>query len=58
VFALEKLQKITNHPPATPHEQWFHRTYNTMIENALEVLRNPVNPSDPKASWEPFKQVK
>ncbi|KXJ09880.1 Serine/threonine-protein kinase SMG1 [Exaiptasia diaphana] len=57
VFALEQLQKITNHPPATPHEHWFHKTYKSLIENALQVLRNPNNPSDPKASWEPFKQL-
>ncbi|XP_035229827.1 serine/threonine-protein kinase SMG1-like, partial [Stegodyphus dumicola] len=57
LFLLEQLQKITTQPPETPHEQWFQKTFEKPIENALNKLRNPSDPSRPQESWSVFKQL-
>lgn len=57
VFALEHVRSITAAPAETPHEKWFQDTYGEAIENALEKLKNPLNPAKPGSSWLPFKEV-
>ncbi|KFM68139.1 Serine/threonine-protein kinase SMG1, partial [Stegodyphus mimosarum] len=57
LFLLEQLQKITTQPPETPHEQWFQKTFEKPIENALNKLRNSSDPSRPQESWSVFKQL-
>lgn len=57
VFALEHVRSITAAPAETPHEKWFQDTYGDAIENALEKLKNPLNPAKPGSSWLPFKEV-
>ena len=54
---MERLNDITNQPAETSHERWFQQTYNKQIEEALEKLKNPVNPSHPQTSWQQFKQA-
>lgn len=58
VFALDHVRSITAASAETPHEAWFQETYGETIHNALERLRNPLNPANPASSWVPFKQVK
>lgn len=58
VFALDHVRSITAAPAETPHEAWFQETYGEAIHNALERLRNPLNPANPASSWVPFKQVR
>ncbi|RMC17736.1 hypothetical protein DUI87_05401 [Hirundo rustica rustica] len=57
VFALEHVRSITAAPAETPHEKWFQDNYGDAIENALEKLKNPLNPAKPGSSWLPFKEV-
>uniref|UniRef100_A0A8C3BJN8 non-specific serine/threonine protein kinase n=1 Tax=Cairina moschata TaxID=8855 RepID=A0A8C3BJN8_CAIMO len=57
VFALEHVRSITAAPAETPHEKWFQDNYGEAIENALEKLKNPLNPAKPGSSWLPFKEV-
>jgi len=57
VFALEHVRSITAAPTETPHEKWFQDNYGGAIENALEKLKNPLNPAKPGSSWLPFKEV-
>ncbi|KAL8580399.1 hypothetical protein ACOMHN_020876 [Nucella lapillus] len=57
VYTMERLHEITSQAPETPHEAWFQATYGEMIQNALDRLKNPSNPSHPHASWQLFKQV-
>ncbi|XP_052759875.1 serine/threonine-protein kinase SMG1-like [Mya arenaria] len=57
VYLMERLCEITSQPPETPHETWFQDTYGQLITNALNRLKNPPNPSHPRASWHPFKQI-
>ena len=57
MFALEQLQVITTKQAETPHEEWFQKVYSTVIENALNTLTNPDEPSKPQKSWAPFRQV-
>ncbi|XP_041362847.1 serine/threonine-protein kinase SMG1-like [Gigantopelta aegis] len=57
VYTIERLHEITSQPAETPHEKWFQTTYGQLIENALERLLNPSNPSHPHASWQLFKQI-
>lgn len=57
VFALEHVRSITAAPAETPHEKWFQDAYGDAIENALEKLKNPLNPAKPGSSWLPFKEV-
>ncbi|XP_078611831.1 serine/threonine-protein kinase SMG1-like isoform X2 [Branchiostoma floridae x Branchiostoma japonicum] len=57
VFAMEHLKAITNQPGETPHERWFQDTYEKHIEEALNKLKNPPNPSTPQNSWVMFKQL-
>ncbi|KAH3864467.1 hypothetical protein DPMN_027485, partial [Dreissena polymorpha] len=57
VFMMERVSEITSQPPATPHEVWFQEAYGQLIANALNKLKNPPNPSHPRASWHPFKQI-
>ncbi|KAL4241086.1 Serine/threonine-protein kinase smg1 [Mactra antiquata] len=57
VYSMERLHEITSQPAETPHEKWFKETYGQSITNALEKLKNPSNPSHPRASWHPFKQI-
>lgn len=57
VYTMERLHEITSQAPETPHEAWFQETYGEMIQNALDRLKNPSNPSHPHASWHLFKQV-
>ncbi|XP_065588599.1 serine/threonine-protein kinase SMG1 isoform X4 [Cyrtonyx montezumae] len=57
VFALEHVRSITAAPAETPHEKWFQDNYGGAIENALEKLKNPLNPAKPGSSWLPFKEV-
>ncbi|XP_076458807.1 serine/threonine-protein kinase SMG1-like [Babylonia areolata] len=57
VYTMERLHEITSQAPETPHEAWFQATYGEMIQNALDRLKNPSNPSHPHASWHLFKQV-
>lgn len=57
VFALEHVRSITAAPAETPHEKWFQDSYGDAIENALEKLKNPLNPAKPGSSWLPFKEV-
>ncbi|XP_035665617.1 serine/threonine-protein kinase SMG1-like [Branchiostoma floridae] len=57
VFAMEHLKAITDQPGETPHERWFQDTYEKHIEEALNKLKNPPNPSTPQNSWVMFKQV-
>ena len=54
---MERLYDITRQPPETEHEKWFQKTYGKAIEDALQCLKNPTNPSRPQTSWLPFKQV-
>ncbi|XP_016104477.1 serine/threonine-protein kinase SMG1-like isoform X2 [Sinocyclocheilus grahami] len=57
VFALDHVRSITAASAETPHEAWFQETYGEAIHNALERLRNPLNPANPASSWVPFKQI-
>ncbi|XP_016323516.1 serine/threonine-protein kinase SMG1-like, partial [Sinocyclocheilus anshuiensis] len=57
VFALDHVRSITAASAETPHEAWFQETYGETIHNALERLRNPLNPANPASSWVPFKQI-
>uniref|UniRef100_A0A8B9KFC0 non-specific serine/threonine protein kinase n=1 Tax=Astyanax mexicanus TaxID=7994 RepID=A0A8B9KFC0_ASTMX len=57
VFALDHVRSITAAPAETPHETWFQETYGEAIHNALERLKNPLNPANPASSWVPFKQI-
>ncbi|KAI8501131.1 Serine/threonine-protein kinase smg1 [Branchiostoma belcheri] len=57
VFAMEHLKAITDQPGETPHERWFQDTYEKHIEEALNKLKNPPNPSTPQNSWVMFKQL-
>lgn len=57
VYMMERLHEITIQATETPHEKWFQDTYGQQITSALEKLKNPPNPSHPRASWHPFKQV-
>ncbi|XP_023677609.2 serine/threonine-protein kinase SMG1 isoform X1 [Paramormyrops kingsleyae] len=57
VFALDHVRDITATPAETPHEAWFQETHGEAIDNALERLRNPLNPANPASSWVPFKQI-
>jgi len=54
---MERLHEITSRPPETPHELAFTEAYGTMINTALDALRNPTNPENPNASMLVFKQV-
>lgn len=55
---MERLRDITTQPPETVHEQNFQDTYGHTIEEALNRLKNPSNPSIPHSSWSLFKQVR
>ncbi|XP_066497814.1 serine/threonine-protein kinase SMG1 isoform X2 [Hoplias malabaricus] len=57
VFALDHVRSITATTVETPHETWFQETYGEAIRNALERLKNPLNPANPASSWVPFKQI-
>ncbi|GFQ70201.1 hypothetical protein TNCT_391641 [Trichonephila clavata] len=57
LYLLEQLQTITSQPAETPHEQWFQKTFEKPIENAMNKLKNPEDPSKPQESWTVFKQL-
>lgn len=57
VYALERLQKITDRQPETPHEKSFQSSYADQINGAIELLKNPTDPSKPTQSWELAKQL-
>ncbi|XP_055937546.1 serine/threonine-protein kinase SMG1-like isoform X2 [Argiope bruennichi] len=57
LYLLEQLQTITSQPAETPHEQWFQKTFEKPIENAMNKLKNPEDPSRPQESWAVFKQL-
>ncbi|XP_042907666.1 serine/threonine-protein kinase SMG1 isoform X2 [Parasteatoda tepidariorum] len=57
LFLLEQLQAITSQPAETPHEQWFQKTFGKQIEETINKLRNPEDPSRPQNSWSEFKNL-
>ncbi|KAG8199800.1 hypothetical protein JTE90_000893 [Oedothorax gibbosus] len=57
LFLLEQLQTISSQPAETPHEQWFQKTFEKIIEEAIAKLRCPEDPSRPQESWHVFKQL-
>ncbi|GIY22261.1 hypothetical protein CDAR_374792 [Caerostris darwini] len=57
LYLLEQLQTITSQPAETPHEHWFQKTFEKPIENAVNKLKNPEDPSRPQESWAVFKQL-
>ena len=54
---MERLWEITSRPPETAHETWFIETYGQLVQDALERLRDPPDPSHPVLTWQLFKQV-
>lgn len=57
LYILEHVAEVTCVAAETGHERWFQETYGQLIEDALERLRNPQDPSQPHTSWTLFKQV-
>jgi len=57
VYAMRRVQRITNASPETPHERWFAENVQPLIDEALEKLQNPPNPHSPQSCWSGFKQV-
>lgn len=47
IFNLEQTQSITSQPAHTPHEQWFQKTFSSLISNLIKILRNPEKPDKP-----------
>lgn len=57
VYTMERLRDITNQSPETKHEQLFQDTYGKLIDDALNKLKDPSDPTHPNTSWQMFKQV-
>ena len=58
---LEAVTSITEGPPETPHETWFHQRYSKIISDGMEQLRNFASNSEerfnPQELWAPFKNM-
>lgn len=52
IFNLEQTQAITSQPAHTPHEQWFQKTFASLISNVIKLLRNPEQPDKPNQTLE------
>ncbi|XP_077975239.1 serine/threonine-protein kinase SMG1-like isoform X1 [Styela clava] len=57
VYALRRVQRITNAAPETPHEQWFAENMQPIIDQAMTRLTDPPNPQNPNSCWSGFKQL-
>ncbi len=58
VYTLEKVKEITSQQPETRHEELFQEAYGDQINEALNKLINPEDPTNPANCWTLFKQVK
>ena len=50
IFNLEQTQTITNQQVRTPHEDWFQKTFSSLISNVIKSLRNPEQADNPSST--------
>lgn len=54
ILILEQTQQITSKPVNTPHEQWFQKTFSTLISNVINLLKNPEKPDKPEQTLDVY----
>lgn len=57
IYSLGRVCNITSKLPETPHEKWFADAVQPMVVSALEKMKTPLNPNNPRSCWAGFKQV-
>ena len=57
LYSLQRVAEITSSTAETPNEKAFQESYSRCINDALQRLRDPKNPSNPQYSWQLFKQL-
>ncbi|XP_043280213.1 serine/threonine-protein kinase SMG1 isoform X1 [Venturia canescens] len=57
IFILENLVAVTSGPAETPHEAMFLKKFGPCIEDVIQRLKSPKNPSRPRLTFAPLKQL-
>lgn len=57
IFILENLVAVTSGPAETPHEAMFLKKFGPCIDDVIQRLKSPKNPSRPRLTFAPLKQL-